>query len=264
LALILHITDLHLYAGSGHRLKGLDTQASFAAVLAMARAEFPHPDAIILGGDLAQDELPATYAMLANLLSDWPVPYMVTPGNHANLEAMQADLFPVLKGFSDCPRELHAGNWQLLALNSHAPGQVGGVLETDELARLDAQLAASDAAHALIALHHPPLPVGSAWMDRIALFNADAFWQVVQRHAQVRVCINGHIHQQFEAMHGPVQVLGTPSTCIQFKPQCRDFELDALSPGYRWLDLQDDGSVRSGIRRVQGFLSADLNDNSSY
>jgi len=44
--------------------------------------------------------------------------------------------------------------------------------------------------------------------------------------------------------------MATPSTSIQFKPMTADFALDPQPPGYRWLELQADGHINTGIERL--------------
>ena len=41
------------------------------------------------------------------------------------------------------------------------------------------------------------------------------------------------------------------STCIQFHPDSFDFVLDTVNPGYRWLDLNADGTLKTGVSRVK-------------
>jgi Icc protein len=45
--------------------------------------------------------------------------------------------------------------------------------------------------------------------------------------------------------------MATPSTCVQFRPGARDFELDVLPPGFRRLTLHDDGRIDTTV----GWLS---------
>ena len=49
-----------------------------------------------------------------------------------------------------------------------------------------------------------------------------------------------------------VKLMSSPSTCIQFAPLSKEFKIDALSPGYRWLELFDDGAISTGVQRLQG------------
>jgi len=65
-------------------------------------------------------------------------------------------------------------------------------------------------------------------------------------------------------MRGDVRILGTPSTCIQFKPGQDAFCLDDTSPGYRWMELLADGSIRTEVVRIEGFVPPDLLNDEPY
>lgn len=261
---ILHITDTHLYADPERRLKGIDTLASFKTVLKKARQQFPKPAAVILGGDLAQDEAADTYRKLNKLLADWHVPFLITPGNHANLNRLKTELLQPLLQHRRHESDLLLNDWQVIALNSHDSGKVAGRLGKAELERLDALLDNARAKHALVALHHHPHPVGSRWIDEIPLDNAGAFWSVIRRHPQVRGVLFGHVHQEFDGEYEGIRLFGSPSTCVQFMPRVDDFALDDMSPGYRWLELLPDGGINTGVERIDGFIPPDLNDNGFY
>jgi len=261
---LLHLSDFHLFNDPAGMIKGICSNDSLLAVLAHAHHHSPEPEAVILGGDLAQDELAATYRRLAEMLKRWQSPFMVTPGNHANLPCLQDVLIPALQSISSYADCLDVAGWRIIALNSHEQGSVGGLLAEKELIRLMRLLAESGNRHVLIAIHHHPVPIGSRWMDHIDLKNRGSFWSVVDRYPQVRTVICGHIHQAFDAMHGNVRILGAPSTCVQFVPQQDHFCLDSCSPGYRWLDLMPDGTIRTGIERVKGFIPPDLNNDEPY
>ena len=99
--------------------------------------------------------------------------------------------------------------------------------------------------------------MGSAWMDKIGLQNADALAAVIQRHRHVRAVLWGHVHQESDRTIDGVRYLSSPSTCVQFLPGSKDFALDLQAPGYRWLDLHADGSIDTGVSRVQG-ISFDI------
>src|SRR5690554_7424546 len=40
---------------------------------------------------------------------------------------------------------------------------------------------------AMVCLHHHPVDIGSDWMNQIGLKNREAFWQVIDKHPQVKV-----------------------------------------------------------------------------
>ena len=58
---ILQISDPHLMSARDGRLKGVPTVESLEQVLARAREEFPHPDRIVLTGDLSHEHTVAGY-----------------------------------------------------------------------------------------------------------------------------------------------------------------------------------------------------------
>ncbi len=258
---VLHLTDFHLYADAGAAIKGIVSRDSFEAVLARACAAHPQARVMILGGDLAQDESLSTYRWLAQRLRQHEFKYLVTPGNHCKLDRLREGLEIPLCGHG--PRALAlVGGWRVLGLNTHWKGRVGGMLSNDELAWMDQEL--QHAEHVLIAMHHHPFPTGSAWLDDIALNNADEFWRLVHDHGNVRGIVCGHVHQAIDIRRNGIRLMSTPSTCIQFKPRRPTFELDDASPGYRWIQLGDSGSLESGVVRIGGFIPPNLSDTSEY
>jgi len=113
-------------------------------------------------------------------------------------------------------------------------------------------LSANPDMHVLVMMHHQPVLIGSKWIDQYILRNADAFFAVIDRFPNVRAIVWGHVHQEFSGQRNGVALIATPSTCVQFKPLCDEFTVDTLMPGYRWFDLNDDGTFNTGIERVTG------------
>ena len=66
-----------------------------------------------------------------------------------------------------------AANWLIVNLDSCVSGEAGGHVDESEFARLDSEIAASDARHVMVCLHHPPVKVGSRWLDSVGLDNGD-------------------------------------------------------------------------------------------
>jgi Icc protein len=60
----------------------------------------------------------------------------------------------------------------------------------------------------------------------------------------------GHVHQEVDSEFQGLRLLSSPSTCIQFTPGADAFTLEASAPGYRWLELRDDGTLETGVRRT--------------
>jgi Icc protein len=133
------------------------------------------------------------------------------------------------------------------------PGAVEGQIGEEALHKLDELLqhyasAHNDLAkHVLVAVHHNPVKVGSAWMDRIGVQNGSALFDVLHKYNSVKAVICGHIHQELETRIDNIVVFGTPSSCFQFKPHTPEAEIDDKPPGYRVMKLYDDGKIESQV-----------------
>ena len=118
--------------------------------------------------------------------------------------------------------------------------------------------------HALIAVHHHCLKTKSAWMDTMMIENSQELWAIIKQYPQPKAITTGHIHQVMDFTIGGVRVLGTPSTCFQFKPESKVFSLDTAAPGYRLIKLYADGRIESGIIRLSEQLSGLQIDTQGY
>jgi Icc protein len=93
----------------------------------------------------------------------------------------------------------------------------------------------------------------SRWLDQVGLENADEFFAVLDRHRNVRAVLWGHVHQVHDTERNGVKLFSTPSTCAQFLPLSNSFAIDHRPPGYRWLDLNADGTITTEVVWVEGY-----------
>lgn len=241
---LLQVTDPHLFGDPATELYGVNTAESLRLTLAAALADGPAPDAVLVTGDIGDDMSAAAYANFRRALGRCGAPVICLPGNHDD-PALMAQLLEG-DGFQYCG-SARLGPWGVVLLDTHVPGRPHGRLSDRELGRLDTELRALHDVPVLVCLHHPPMPVGSTWLDAVGLTNGDAFFEVLDRHANVRCVLAGHVHQAFDAQRGPVRVLASPSTCAQFTPGTERCVMDQRPPGYRWLSLHPDGSVTTRV-----------------
>jgi 3',5'-cyclic-AMP phosphodiesterase len=246
---LLQLTDPHLFAEPEGQLLGVTTRRSFEAVLQRALAHSPPPDALVLTGDLVHDESREGYRALRRLLDRTGLPYYCIPGNHDSAHLMEELLGPAALG-PVAVRKL--GDWNLVFLDSTEPGREGGRIGRVRLAALRDALAA-DSSPTVIFLHQHPIPVNSAWMDRISVEDGEELIALCNRHPEVKALVCGHIHQEFEHRIGGYSVLGTPSTCFQFKPLRAEFAIDTQAPGYRELTLGANGALETRVMRLDGY-----------
>jgi Icc protein len=242
---IAQVTDTHLFADPEQGLKGVITARSLQAVVERVRQL--QPDFLLLTGDLSQDETLASYEHLREIIAPLSLPSYWIPGNHDRPELM-------VQVLSNPPfqskKSLQWAGWHGVLLDSRVEGKVGGELSQASLQELNQALEQNPELPTFIALHHPVFDVGSAWMGEIGLSNAEDLLAVIDRHSQVKLVLFGHIHQVFEQQRQGVTYLGTPSTCVQFKPHSETFAIDNQMPGFRILRLWADGRFESVVERV--------------
>ena len=199
---------------------------------------------VAMTGDLIQDDSRAAYDRFCDLMSTLNLPVYCVPGNHDVRDLMRDAVSR--DPFHYCA-SVHINNWLVTGIDSCLGGDAGGRVDDEELDRLAKILAATSADHVLICLHHPPLPVGSKWLDQVGLKNGDEFLRMIAQPGNVRAAIFGHVHQAFEAEHEAIKIIGTPSTCRQFAVASDDFALDDNPPAYRRLHLHADGSIENEL-----------------
>ncbi len=242
----MQLTDPHLFADAQGRLLGITTQRSFEAVLELALAHSSPTDALVLTGDLVHDSSAQGYRALRHLLDRTELPYYCIPGNHDSPERMDDLLGPAALGPVTRRR---LGNWNLVFLDSTAPGREGGNLGQTRLAALG-DLLATERPPTLLFLHHQPVPVRSRWIDTMGVLDGPALIGLCDHHPHVKAIVCGHIHQEFALQRHGYSILGTPSTCFQFTPERDDFAIDPIPPGYRALWLSPDGEIQTEVIRL--------------
>jgi Icc protein len=244
---VLQITDTHLFAKNTRCLLGLNTEHSLEAVIAAVRAHHLPADLILATGDLAHDSSPAAYKRIFSHLDAFGLPVYCLPGNHDEGQTLQKTLGDGLIKYTE---HAHHGNWHFIFLDSTIADSEGAHLTPAALQALETHLQSAPDKNTLVCLHHQPVPMGSEWLDTMAVDNADDFFAVIDRHPQIRGILWGHVHQEFDGTRNNVKLMSSPSTCIQFLPRSKDFALDTATPGYRWLELHPDGRIETGVERI--------------
>lgn len=243
---LLQLSDTHLFANPGNCLKGVNTAASLQRVLEHLKPEHQKPDLVLLTGDLAEKGEAKAYQNLLKFMERFNCPIYALPGNHDDRTTMQLAL---ADSKISMQKSIVIGDWHFILLDSLWPQRNAGLLSDDELEFARVALAQYADKNICLAIHHHVQPVGGL-MDTMILTNAEQLLALITATPNVRVVINGHVHQEFAKTISGVQYLGLPSTCYQITPQQTSFVPDDLPPGYRWLELFADGTVISNIVRT--------------
>lgn len=237
---VLHITDNHLYRdpdGGKFHVNSID---SLRAVLLQAKQEYV-PDVILVSGDVAEDVEDAVYAQLASEVGQhFDAPIVGTPGNH-DLKDLFRKYFP--------QSSIQVGNWQVLTVDTHVDYKLEGFVSDESMQSLKLTLEQSSDP-TLVVGHHPILPIGSDWIDPHRVKNGEDVFELLTRFEHVKCYLSGHIHQAHDSMRASLQLLSTPSTCWQFKANSQTFAVDELLAGWRWLHLDEDGSLTTEVHRI--------------
>lgn len=215
--------------GGGHRVNGRfvlaqisDTHvrtddggvATAQLTRAMAQAREYRADAILLTGDLANDERRDEYQALAEVIASPPMPLFLMPGNHDDRMGLRI-AFPrhtYLPLDGDLSYAIDQFPVRIVCLDQIVPGQTHGEFSQARARWLDQTLKAARHKPTIVALHHPPFQTHDLLFDKIGLHHGDRFASVIAKHKQVRRIICGHHHRVVvgQVAHAPVIV--APST----------------------------------------------------
>ena len=252
---MLHLTDPHLFADPRGALRGAVTYASLQAVLQHYQDGDWRADIAVVTGDLIQDDSAQAYVHFRKLLETLQLPVYCLPGNH-DVRALMRDALAE-PPFFYCASTEYAG-WLIACIDSCVTGVAGGEISPAEYERLEQLIAASNAEHVMVCLHHPPVAMNSKWLDTVGLADGDEFLQRTRAPGKVRLAIFGHVHQEYEADHGGIRIIATPSTCRQFARGSEEFAVDDNPPAYRRITLMDGGDFDTELvwvdaaRRMKG------------
>lgn len=254
----LHIAELLQCTEPTADYEKLSCCQSFKVLLSQALNEDIRCDLILVTGDLVSRIDPDIYDFIFDELTKTNLPFACIAGNHDVTDEVDSHLPFDRRTFLAKPADdrllsrhvIESEFWQVLLIDSAIPGKVAGEVSVEDIDWLSQQLEACQKP-ALIALHHHVTPMHSSWIDNHIADNAEMFWQKLGHFDNLRVIVSGHTHQEHVQHQQGVTVYTTPSTCYQFKPLEDDFALDNdARPGYRWLQLGNNGQVASWVKRM--------------
>ncbi len=243
---VVQVTDTHVPAQPGFPtviglLAGIDAgdpMDHLALVLADIATLDPAPDLVVGTGDLADTGDPQAYRRWRDQFLPLDLPVWVIPGNHDLADAFDAHL--VGDGVHSAASSRH-GSWEFLYVRTGNTewGEVDPI-HADELR---AALAASDAAHVFVWIHHPP--VGQHLPAHEALVRDD-LRAVLGTDDRIRATAAGHVHVADAGELDGIPVFLTPSTYTG-RP----------APGSRTFTLHPDGRVDTEVRFVESLFRFD-------
>ncbi|RKZ48546.1 MAG: 3',5'-cyclic-AMP phosphodiesterase [Gammaproteobacteria bacterium] len=246
---LLQITDTHIFADEKDTFDDVDTRASLKQVLDLARGNDWPVDTILATGDLVHDARTIAYERLLEVFTSIEEPVFCLPGNHDS-PGLMYELLNTSNVHTS--KSIEIGAWVIIMLDSFLLNTHAGQLQQHELDLLGELLEKHQDKHVLVCLHHPPVEIGSDWMDGMRLNNPQEFFAVLDRYNHVKAVLWGHIHQEFNAERKGVRLMASPSTCVQFMPESGEYRKDGRAAGYRYLKLHSSGEIDTHTRRLHG------------
>ena len=241
--IIAQLSDIHAN-GSKDRLERLDR------VLAWLRPM--RPDAIIVSGDLAEDDFADSYRAVLKRLRDMETLFRVVPGNvddHGRL----ADVFGGDMGWTGT-RPLHSsgvvgGALRLIGLDVTLPGQHHG----DAAPALDwlAEELQRDALPVLVFQHQHPFLCGIDGKDQNRCHGAEGLGAVLsQAGSRVLGITCGHVHRPMFARLGDIPASMAPSVTRANRLSLDGKASDIVDPPGLLLHHVQDGRLVSHVVMV--------------
>lgn len=247
---LLQITDPHLFSDEKTDLLGINTTDSFQAVIEeICDSSFDY-DLILATGDLVQDHNREAYHHFAQMVKPLKKPLFWIEGNH-DIQPQMTHSLAIYEQIQPYKHILAGKFWQIILLDSHLENIPAGELSPTQLEFLQRSLQSNPDRYTLIVLHHNILPTNSAWLDQHSLHNSEELAEILFPFKQVKALLHGHIHQEVDAIWKGYRVFATPSTCIQFKPNCDTFTLDNQPQGWRELTLLPNGQIETQVKRLK-------------
>lgn len=197
--LFAQITDLHVRV-PGDRLAGrVDTGAFLERAVARLNAIRPRPGFLLITGDLVDSGSADEYRHFRKMLEPLAMPVRLALGNHDGREAFRAgfadlDYWDAAEPFVQYALDLDG--CRVLVLDTLDQGKPSGALCTTRLDWLAARLAEDRTTPTVVAMHHPPVPVGHPGMDRLRLLEGnDRFEALIAAAPNVERVLAGHLHR---------------------------------------------------------------------
>lgn len=249
---IVVLTDLHMVV-AGKTILDMDPAVRLNAAIAHINKTVPDAAHVIITGDLTHWGNESAYIRLRDTLKNLNAPLTLTLGNHDRRDAF-------FKIFSHSPRDdngfaqsvLDVGNYRLIILDTlddtgeGQPPRHHGLLCDQRRAFLAQKLDEAKGRPVVIFMHHPPHDVGFVGMDCIKLWDGEGFYDLIQKHGNVRQIICGHVHRSISGSHRGVPFAIFKSTVDQqpFDFTITNTKLSVNEPGEFGILLLGEQGVR--------------------
>lgn len=192
--IVAQISDIHAAPNNDNLLR-FERALSWLSALA--------PDALVVSGDLIDDNWVEGYVPIAARLDALTCPVMLLPGNADDRRSMRT-AFATRHGAVDDRDTMHfqarIGGLSVVGVDTCLPDTSAGDI-VPNLAWLDRVLAEPSADATLLVSHHHFVPSGIAPMDAVIAQGKAALGDLLARQSRAPIAItSGHVHRPTSAM----------------------------------------------------------------
>ena len=224
--IIAQLTDLHIgFSGEGQFCQN---SMRLREVIRELNNMVAMPDIVLLTGDLVETGEDWSYKKLKEQIKMIECPIFLALGNHDNRAVFQRNFPEVESNEGFVQYVIEDLPIRIIVLDTLEEGLHGGGFCETRAAWLEATLASAPTRPTLIAMHHPPIETGIAWMTT----PPDAVWaqrfiQTIKPYDNIVQVLAGHIHRTiFEKLANTV-ISVTEAVAPEVKLELAPLSVDA-------------------------------------
>ncbi len=222
---IIHLTDSHLVA-SPQKLFGLDMADRLQSAVDSITKYHSDAEFCVFTGDVTHWGEPEAFEDFRSIMRNLPMPWHPIPGNHDTRDIFKQVLMNTLGDLTEFIQySVDTPTGRFLLLDTLDEGKASGTLCEGRLNWLEGELEKSRSTDVFLFMHHAPMNVGIAAIDRIKLDNAEKLHRLVKRYPNIRHLFFGHLHR---ACHGSWH--GLPFSTVKATAHQLALVLDSSSP----------------------------------
>jgi len=223
----IHITDTHVAADPAYSSFGRSPRANLAAIVEAINALTFPIDFVLHTGDVVEDGSEVSYQAAREILARLRLPIHFVAGNHDDGDFLQRVLLERRPPLPRLDYDFTADGVLVSVFDSRGPRDPAGTLLDEQLAALRG-LCVPQGPPLVIAIHHPPLPLDSVWLNdgwatpmghttTMLLDRGSEFLEAIApARDRIRGVFFGHVHRAFQVMHKGILFSSAPSGFGQF------------------------------------------------